>query len=462
MKHSLNHLLALVILLASPFICLAEDRALLVGVGEYLLPDADLPGIDLDLENMRKAARFLGFKPGQVKALLNREATLANVRRAIEDWLIGGAGPEDKVLFYFSGHGSQVRDLDGDEPDGVDEVLMTHDAAVKDGTLINVLVDDEFSRLLGLIPARVALVFIDACHSGSATRTFRGVPKTGAKAGGKVFYRKGYHYPGMPKARMRGGFIKFRDFGPANHLCLSAAQDNEQAVGTEEGGLFTLGLLRALAQSAEKDKNLTFKELRALTEGYIAAQTSADEAGHHPVLSGNPALADLNVFKPVLAVAPSASAAGQWAQLENLADAAAYRVELSANQTRFRIGEALTITCRPGAAGYLNVLHAHAGQDEATVLYPNRYRQENRLEAGAAVILPGAGDPYKLLAQPPAGRSLIVVFHTREPFNAYKEGEGSGAAVFRSITRSARHRGLLLNRLSGSYGAGKLVMEVVE
>ncbi len=53
-------------------------------------------------------------------------------------WLVAGAQAGDSLLLHFSGHGSQKRDTDGDEEDGMDETIcpMDYERA-------GVIVDDE-------------------------------------------------------------------------------------------------------------------------------------------------------------------------------------------------------------------------------------------------------------------------------------------------------------------------------
>ena len=126
---------------------LAADRALLVGVGDYRSPHVtDLDGTGLDLTMMREVVRLLGFPAEGVQVLADAAATEAAVDQAIREWLVEGAGPEDRILFYFSGHGAQVADLSGDELDGRDEVLALHDTRMLQErgqtTLDGVLLDD--------------------------------------------------------------------------------------------------------------------------------------------------------------------------------------------------------------------------------------------------------------------------------------------------------------------------------
>ena len=75
-----------------------------------------------------------GFAAGDISTLLSepgtpaaRLATGANIRLALQ-LLIDATQPGDTVLVYYSGHGSQWPDLNGDEPDRVDEAIVPYDA----------------------------------------------------------------------------------------------------------------------------------------------------------------------------------------------------------------------------------------------------------------------------------------------------------------------------------------------
>src|SRR5215475_8238900 len=86
----------------------AAPRALLIGVAD--IPKNELPGVDLDINNMKKIAELMGFRTGEIKVMMNREATYANVTQALGTWVREGVSPEDHVLIYFSGHGTRVPD----------------------------------------------------------------------------------------------------------------------------------------------------------------------------------------------------------------------------------------------------------------------------------------------------------------------------------------------------------------
>ena len=78
--------------------------------------------------------------------------------------------PQDRVIIYFSGHGSHVLDDNGDEKDGLDEVLIPYDVhgffTDKTPSLKDVIRDDHFIRLVNKIKSNHIISIIDACYAG--------------------------------------------------------------------------------------------------------------------------------------------------------------------------------------------------------------------------------------------------------------------------------------------------------
>jgi hypothetical protein len=100
----------------------------------------------------------------QVTTLLTRDATRDRVLTAIHNAATQLAAGDLFVLSY-SGHGGQVPDANGDEPEGLDETWCLYDGQ---------LIDDEIYGALVEFPANVrVLVFSDSCHSGSVVRVLR-------------------------------------------------------------------------------------------------------------------------------------------------------------------------------------------------------------------------------------------------------------------------------------------------
>jgi hypothetical protein len=149
------------------------NRAILVGINKYKMANSDLSGCVNDVTNIRDSLiKFFGFTIDDIRVITDERATKKAIMERLT-WLVKGAKAGDRLLFHFSGHGSQVRDRDGDElKDKMDEILCPHDMNW-DGTYI---VDDELRKIFAGLPKGCALeVLLDSCHSGTGTRELLGL-----------------------------------------------------------------------------------------------------------------------------------------------------------------------------------------------------------------------------------------------------------------------------------------------
>ena len=441
---SLTALAAAVGLLAGAT-AVAGSKALLIGVGKYDLPNNDLPGIDLDIENMKHVSKIMGFAPGDIKVLFDEQATYAGVKTALATWLRDGVGPDDRVLIYFSGHGTRVHDPRPSSPSGIDDALVMHDVKTAKvnghGTLINVLLGYEFGEALAAIPSKHILVLVDACHSGTATRTLAlGNRRLGEGSGAVKFL----NYPGAPTGKTRG--IRAHA-GTENYAAVSAARDDEYAIATEHGGLFTLAVLDSIDEASRSSKHPTVADLRSSTTAYIEKHTD-EQSRHHPVADGNKALIDSEIN-----LVPLRNGNGPtWAALDALAKKGE-PFTIKAGASELRIGDEITLTAVVPRAGFLNVV-AIDSQDRATVLYPNQFSPTSDVAAGSFQF-PSANMGFVLRATEPAGPTLVVAFLSDKKVNLLEMGiEGRDTAgkmeqtftevsalATRAISVEARHQG---------------------
>lgn len=121
-------------------------RALLIGINNYLSPQIrSLQGAVNDVETMAQilSTRF-GFSKSQIKILVDKEATRDGILSALQNF-VGQAGPGDLLYIHFSGHGSQVKDFEGDEEDGMDETIVPYDGRTGG---IRDITDDEIGEIL--------------------------------------------------------------------------------------------------------------------------------------------------------------------------------------------------------------------------------------------------------------------------------------------------------------------------
>ncbi len=451
-------ILGVLLLVLAPPAARAEDRALLVGVGKYRMPNADLPGIDKDIQMMREAVRLLGFRDSQIKVLADEEATLAGIRSAFESWLIKEVGPTDRAVFYFSGHGSRMADRSGDEPDRLDEILIPHDFEPTGGDPRNALVDDLLGELLAKVRSRRVYAFIDACHSGTATK---GLDED-----------KWLPYPGMPDlpevttlARPKSVERKDLDIGDknpsaaANYLAVAAADDTEMAQASATGSYFTIGLLKAFQEAVKAGKPLSALDIKNFTTSSIAA---AAPKPHRPQISGDLTRAGENLLGPTPTSPPPpppAPGSTLWSVLENVVDRIGpeRRLAVTANQAAYRVRDLLELSFDIAVDGYLNVLNLGEGEADAVVLFPNRYQQNHKVQAGNRVRVPTSA--FKLPASLPAGRAeqrnLIIVVLTEQPLSAYTIG--SGSSFLRELEGDAARSFTVEATSGGEYYAGKVI-----
>jgi hypothetical protein len=118
----------------------------------------NLNACENDARDMAALAEKVGFTG---KTLLTKSATsaavLAELSHAATTLQSG-----DILLLTYSGHGGQVGDITGDEPDGLDETWCLYDRQ---------LVDDELYAMWAKFEVGVRIfVLSDSCHSGSVTK----------------------------------------------------------------------------------------------------------------------------------------------------------------------------------------------------------------------------------------------------------------------------------------------------
>lgn len=149
---------------------MSTKRALLVGIDAY--PHIrTLDGCVNDSRLVRSVLveRF-GFPEANITQLLDAQAT-RDAMLAAFDVLAAATGLDDVVVIHFAGHGSQMRDREGDEPSGFDSTLMPWDTG-REPHENRDITDDEVQLKLAALAAKTRhiTVLVDACHSGTITR----------------------------------------------------------------------------------------------------------------------------------------------------------------------------------------------------------------------------------------------------------------------------------------------------
>ncbi len=159
----------------------AANVALLVGINAYpnLEQRYQLHGCENDVKMMKNLLlEVFGFEENEIRTLTNEEATRQNILKQFENFLIRRARTEGQAVFFFSGHGAQMTDLNNDEADGWDETIVPHDSRDPQGRVVDIP-DDTLGVLLAKLTQRCpnATVILDCCQSGSGVRGLAAIPK---------------------------------------------------------------------------------------------------------------------------------------------------------------------------------------------------------------------------------------------------------------------------------------------
>lgn len=155
----------------------AENRALLIGIGEYDRMATGWGRIhgDADVALLKPLLERRGFT--DIATLTNSEARKAAIVDALRQ-LAARCKPGDRVYFHFSGHGQPISDANRDEAKGklYDESVIPYDAC-RDSRKMGGryegqyhLIDDELCPLLNDIKKAIGkdgqlFVAVDACYS---------------------------------------------------------------------------------------------------------------------------------------------------------------------------------------------------------------------------------------------------------------------------------------------------------
>jgi len=170
------------------------------------------------------------------RVLLNERATKENILTRLR-WLCEGTKKGDEIAFVYSGHGSRLRDRDGDElEDRLDECICPVDMSWD-----YALLDDEIAECLEkLHPEAFAWMIFDCCHSGTLTRN----DPAGQPAEEPERLSRFLAPPFDIQVRAEGKTLPIHRLGTTlrqerkNVISIAACQDNQTAAETKMGGVY--------------------------------------------------------------------------------------------------------------------------------------------------------------------------------------------------------------------------------
>jgi hypothetical protein len=399
-------------------------RALLIGINNYKA----VPHLMGSLNDVAAMKQILltrwGFSEQNIRTLIDEQATRAAILAAMRD-IVRDSGPNDTVLIHYSGHGSQVQDLNGDEDDGLDETLVPWDGRTKG---VPDIVDDELDRIFARIRATSVLIILDSCHSGTATRGVdfrtRGIPQD---------TRIDLYKDEVTTTRAIVPRVE------SHLLVMSAVAADQEAldgpIDSEYHGIFTYALSRSLSMSPPGASprevfGRVGQEMKRLQTQF--GRTAMPE----PQLEGPPTLLDT----PLLAGNPGGSAGAQASAAPrlgwvNVQPGAAGQVTLTqgvllgaAKGSTWAVYPPGEVAFTPGRALAVATVTDSSGLDARATLQPANVRVESGSRAVA--LMPAAASqrvPVRIGDVPEAQRLQIMAVIARTITNVDIVGPGQPA-----------------------------------
>jgi len=416
-----------------------EQHALLIAISDY----PDVPGRDADLPACVHDAAAVkhwlqtqyGFPEANIREHYNQAATTEQITTSLEE-LVEVVKPGDAVKIYYSGHGTQVMDANGDETDRKDEALATWDMVediskgIRDPE--HWLTDDVICHYLSRLQTNRVLVFFDCCHSGTGTRSFGdyftpGPRKVGEEEEVRVKFLPSGFFWNLDRSKPKPQPKPDAELLTANglHTLVAACRAEEQALAMQSMSLMTRLFLADAATSHAQvpigDLGIrTTRQVSQAVNKYRAAQPSISTQTPEfegnlkwsldQLLSATPVTNDARTFaapKVDLESVPTPEEAKRmaWGEIE---------VRVTTTKSRYVEGETMEVTVDSNSDGYLRLYYIDAA-GATHLLFPNDASSSNRIQAGKPFRIPDS-EGYELEMTAPFGQEVLKAVVSSTPF----------------------------------------------
>ncbi len=151
-----------------------ESHALVIGVSDYTGGWPDLPGVKKDVQIVKAALEEQGFRVTMVE-----DSTRPQLEHAFNDFITQyGQAPDNRLLFYFAGHGHTLKLSYGEEMGYIVPTDAPNPYNDKFGFLAKAIDMQMIEVYAKRIQAKHALFLFDSCFSGSIFALSRAVPES--------------------------------------------------------------------------------------------------------------------------------------------------------------------------------------------------------------------------------------------------------------------------------------------
>jgi len=460
---------ALVVMTIGSGGAVAADRALLIGINDYSQVDVDAPSLRGALNDVADVSRLLregfGVPASAIRTLTDADAGKQAILDAMDEWLVEGTAPGDRVFLHYSGHGHYQADQPGGDEsgpngDGRDEVLIPYDthcaqwdergaSARECVKLANVVRDDDIAERLARLQGREVMLMMDACYAATLSRGLSGIER-GDGHGIRTFdsrlvrsakrrsYRSGSSSvspkpdPEVLRRQKERPFLE----SSRNTVAFYAAASNQlapelvQVEGRQRRtvGLLSSGLVEGLLEAAadyDSDGRVTYAELLE----YLRAKAAqyCEDHPHKPPCRTTTVTPQLEISEnrygqEVLAFGRGDPDPVRERLPEGVDDVlrhgndAGLRVAIEPSPTLVE-GELMRLRVSAARDGYLLLFDVDA-EGRLTQLYPNAYTRDGGLRpddkplgwvrGDRPVLIPDSFTPFRLPAREPFGEGRIV------------------------------------------------------
>jgi len=398
----------------------SRSDAFIVGVGEYQNDIASLWGVEKDIKNIEKLFRHLAID--NIQIIKDEQATLQNIRNLFNNYINSPQNnPNNSFIFYYSGHGVQVYDIDGDEADGKDEGTALYDLDIKpneDTITGGLLLDDELYTILGKIKSKKILI-LDKCHSDSSHRgrVVKSLPP-------EDYNITNEFWQDIQKVTFNAENIL------TDVVIFSASQAEEEAEDSPFGGLFTNSIIDGiLYKKADLNHNgiITVEELQRFCrydvsrlathinkstgdglKGDFAPQFRPTEILNHSIESIFNTKIEIPQTQPRVVKAENYLLEDT---LDNLITNRLLQLNLLFNKSSYRENERIRFKLKSSQKGYLSIF----------IAYKNSYKlfmKNQKINALETYKFPHDFFWQKhLIAKKPYGTTKIYAILSRKPLN---------------------------------------------
>ena len=497
-----------------------NDRsALIIGIGHYNGPAADLKGVPADIVMATEMAKAMGIPDKNITVIRDQEATKKNVLDVMKSFT-NKAADGGRVFIYFSGHGTRYYN-----PfiNNCVEGLLTYDYEV----ISNAELASATKNMNKTVDKSILLV--DTCHSGGVVGPVKSRSVTDSTFVAKFASkdRSGQEVCTPVNYKTRSLFDETKALGAIeeNVVFISSARPDEVSWDQEGlGGVATQALRQCLLGRA-KDLNdsgaVSLEEVRQCAQAVMDQKMPGPyQIASHVTIKGNrnlipvannstPPLNEVNSNsqiqvdkpnfvsntvevtkppkplenKPIKPIKPNNPVQTvleidnqkplnkppatlpdtnyQIASLATLRDIEAQRnplrvVDIKLAKKILRIDkDYLDLQIKSNHDGYLYLVLLGSDKKSFYVLYPNKLEQNNFIKAGQTINLPNQS--WQIKAAGPSGIDHLLVLVSDSPRDL-KSLEALGAdpnSPFVYALNNLKGRGALIDYLTGKNTEGK-------